>query len=57
MLYAALLMVAIIVSSYFVLVESRILYAASCYVMTLAMYWLQCKVEFIGNNHHIGSNN
>ena len=55
MLYAAVLTVAIIVSTYFLLVESWILCAASCYVMTLAMYYLQCKVEFDGNNHHTAS--
>jgi len=38
MLYAAVLMFAIIVSVYSLLVESSILYAASCYVMTLVIY-------------------
>jgi len=38
MFYAAMLLVAIMVFTYFLLVECRILYAASCYVMTLAMY-------------------
>jgi hypothetical protein len=55
MLCAAVLTVAIMVSTYILLVKSRILYAASCYVMTLAMYGLQFKVELIGNNHHTGS--
>jgi len=55
MLYAAVLMVAFIVSVYSLLVESWILYAALCYVMMLVMYYLQCRVEFIGNNHHTGS--
>jgi hypothetical protein len=41
-----------IVSIYSLLVDSWILHAASCYVMTLAMYLLQFKVVFIGNNHH-----
>jgi hypothetical protein len=54
MFYAGVLMVAIIVSVHYLLVESWIIYAASCYVMTLAMYF-HCKVEFIGNNHHNGS--
>jgi hypothetical protein len=54
MFYAGVLMVAIIVCIHYLLVESWILYAASCYVMTLAMYF-HCKVEFIGNNHHNGS--
>jgi len=39
MLYAAVLMVAIIVSVYSLLVESWVLYAALCYVLTLAMYY------------------
>ena len=38
MFYAAVLTVAIIVSTYYLLVESWILYAASCYVTMLAMY-------------------
>jgi hypothetical protein len=38
MLYAAVLTVAIIVSVYSLLVESWILYADSCYVVTLALY-------------------
>jgi hypothetical protein len=38
MLYAAVLMVAIIVSVFSLLVESWILDAALCYVLTLAMY-------------------
>ena len=38
MLYAAVLSVAIIVSIYSLLFESWVLYAASCCVMTLAVY-------------------
>ena len=55
MFYAAVLTSAIIVSIYFLLVEIWILHAASCYVMTLALYRFQCKVEFIMYNHHTGS--
>jgi len=55
MFYAAVLTVAIIVSIYSLLVDSWLLCAASCYVMTLAIYNIQYKVEFIGNNHHTGS--
>ena len=51
-LYAGVLLVAVIVSIYSLLVESWILYGALCYVMMLVMYWLWCKVEFIGNDHH-----
>jgi len=38
MFYAAVLTVAVIVSTYYLLVESWILYAVLCYVMMLVMY-------------------
>jgi len=38
MFYGAVLMVAIIVSIHYLLIESWILYAVLCYVITLAIY-------------------